>query len=211
MHQQKKNIYLQAAFDAIVAFPYINHPTTIKLDELDLIKRCQRGNRDAQEQVYQRFADPLYRLAFRYIKHTVETEDVLLRAFMKIFGNIKNFKSQGEGSLEGWMRKIIVNEALMWLRSQHNFNLTESLEDVSLTEVDLSTFSALEAEDIYQFIARLPNGYRTVFNLFVVEGFSHQEIAQMLLITESTSRSQLFKAKTLLKKMLTQEGFQYGT
>jgi RNA polymerase sigma-70 factor (ECF subfamily) len=108
------------------------------------------------------------------------------------------------------MRKIVVNESLMWLRRSHNFNLTESLE-ASLPEPDLNAFSEQEAEDIYYFITQLPTGYRTVFNLSVIEGFNHAEIAGMLQISENTSRSQLFKAKTMLKKMLIQEGYHYGT
>ena len=98
----------------------------------------------------------------------------------------------------------------MWLRRRHNFNLTEALDE-NLPEHDLSQFSQLEAEDICKMISNLPTGYRTIFNLSVVEGYNHQEIAKMLSIAESTSRTQLFKAKALLKKILTQEGFHYGT
>ncbi|MBL0745147.1 RNA polymerase sigma factor [Chryseolinea lacunae] len=98
----------------------------------------------------------------------------------------------------------------MWLRQRHNFNLMESL-DASLPEADLNAFAELDAADVYAFIARLPTGYRTVFNLFVVEGYDHDEIGRMLHIAVGTSRSQLFKAKALLKKMMSQEGFHYGT
>lgn len=104
----------------------------------------------------------------------------------------------------------MINESLMWLRRRHNFHLTETLDETT-PEPSMDQFSQLEAEDIYRFITELPTGYRTVFNLSVVEGYSHQEIAESLKITESTSRSQLFKAKALLKKLLTQEGFHYGT
>lgn len=110
----------------------------------------------------------------------------------------------------GWIKKVMINESLMWLRRRHNFHLTESLDEHT-PEPELKQFSEMEAEDIYRFISALPTGYRTVFNLSVIEGYSHQEIAESLSITESTSRTQLFKAKAMLKKMLTQEGFQYGT
>ena len=152
----------------------------------------------------------MYRLSFRYIKSQVDTEDVLITSFTKIFKSIHTFQNQGPGSLEGWIRKIVVNESLMWLRRRHNFNLTEALDE-NLPEHDLSQFSQLEAEDICKMISNLPTGYRTIFNLSVVEGYNHQEIAKMLSIAESTSRTQLFKAKALLKKILTQEGFHYGT
>ncbi len=179
------------------------------MKESELVKQCQRGERKAQEHLYASFANRLYRLTFRYIKSQVDAEDVLIIAFAKIFEGLKSFVYQGDGSLEGWMRKIVVNESLMWLRRRHNFNLTETLD--AIEEPDLKQFSKLDEEDIYKFITQLPTGYRTVFNLYVIEGYSHQEIATMLVINESSSRSQLFKAKTLLRKSLTQEGFQYGT
>ena len=152
----------------------------------------------------------MFRLTFRYIKSQIDAEDVVITSFTKVFKGIHTFKFKEEGSLEGWIRKVVVNESLMWLRRRHNFNLTESLDD-AIPEPDLSQFSQLEAEDIYKMIANLPTGYRTVFNLNVVEGYSHEEIGALLSITQSTSRTQLFKAKALLKKMLTKEGFHYGT
>jgi RNA polymerase sigma factor (sigma-70 family) len=193
-----------------MAFLSIKPQPPNRLTEEDLIKKCKQGNGKAQEQLYTRYANRLYRLAYRYIRSEVDTEDVLMTAFTKIFRGVNNFTYQGAGSTEGWMRRIVVNESLMWLRRRHNFNLTESL-DASLPEPDLHAFSEQEAEDVYQLITQLPTGYRTVFNLFVVEGYNHAEIAAMLAISESTSRSQLFKAKALLKKMLTQEGYNYGT
>lgn len=180
------------------------------MTEEDLVKKCKQGNGKAQEQLYKHYATRLYRLAYRYIRSDADTEDVLMTAFTKIFRGLNNFIYHGAGSTEGWMRRIVVNESLMWLRRRHNFNLTESL-DVSLPEPDLHAFSEQEAEDVYQLITQLPTGYRTVFNLFVIEGYNHAEIAAMLDISESTSRSQLFKAKALLKKILTQEGYHYGT
>lgn len=193
-----------------MAFLSIKPQLPNHLTEEDLIKKCKQGNGKAQEQLYMHYADRLYRLAYRYIRSDADTEDVLMTAFSKIFHSLKNFTYLGAGSTEGWMRRIVVNESLMWLRRRHNFNLTESL-DASLPEPDLHAFSEQDAEDVYQLIAQLPTGYRTVFNLFVIEGYNHAEIAVMLGVTEGTSRSQLFKAKALLKKMLTQEGYHYGT
>jgi RNA polymerase sigma-70 factor (ECF subfamily) len=152
----------------------------------------------------------MFRLCRRYIKVQEDAEDVVIRALSKVFEGISKFRSEGEGSLEGWIRKIVVNESLMWLRRRHNFNMTESIED-TLPQIDLGALSELDATEIYELITQLPTGYRTVFNLFVIEGYSHEEIATLLNISEGTSRSQLFKAKSLLKKALTREGFQYGT
>lgn len=152
----------------------------------------------------------MFRVCFRYIKSQSDSEDVMIVAFTKIYRSIAGFTSEGEGSLKAWVKKIMINESLMWLRRRHNFHLMETLDE-STPEPELEQFIQLEAEDIYKFITQLPIGYRTVFNLSVVEGYSHQEIALALSITESTSRTQLFKAKAMLKKMLTQEGFNYGT
>jgi len=180
------------------------------MDEIELITLCKKPDRKGQEILYSRFSDRMFRVAYRYVKNGIDTEDVLIVAFGKIFKGIGRFQYQGVGSLEAWIKKIVINEALMWLRKRHNFNLTEQVDE-DMPEPDLTTFSEANAEDIYAMIARLPTGYRTVFNLNIVEGFNHEEIAGQLGINEGTSRSQLFKAKALLKKMLTKEGFNYGT
>ena len=164
----------------------------------------------AQEELYLRYADKMFRTAFRYIHSQADAEDVLVISFTKVFTKMQGFVYQGKNSLEAWIRKIVINESLMWLRQRHNFHLTKTIDAV-MTEPDLSAFSKLDEEDIYQCITRLPTGYRTVFNLFIIEGYSHQEIASQLGISENTSRSQLFKAKALLRKMLQQDGLEYGT
>jgi RNA polymerase sigma factor (sigma-70 family) len=180
------------------------------LEEIELINSCQQTDPKAQKQLYTQYSDKMFRVGFRYTKSEVDAEDVLIVSFTKVFSSINTFKYQGVGSLEAWIRKIVVNEALMWLRRRHNFNLTETIDD-TFPEPDLKQFSESGAADIYKMITHLPTGYRTVFNLNAIEGYNHEEIAGLLGITESTSRSQLFKAKTILKKMLTEEGFQYGT
>jgi RNA polymerase sigma factor (sigma-70 family) len=180
------------------------------LKEPDLVTRCQKGQAKAQQFLYDAFSDRVFRVASRYIKIQEDSEDVVMMAFVKIFQNINSFHYQGKGSLEAWIRQIAVNEALMWLRKRHNFNLTESLEP-ELHPPDLTAFKDIDAEYLFQLIVDLPTGYRTVFNLYVVEGYDHREIAGILNITENTSRSQLYKAKELLKKKIQQEGRQYGT
>ena len=171
---------------------------------------CQQGEPKAQHTLYDRFGDKVFRLAYRYTRQQEDSEDIVMMSFVKIFQKIHGFQYQGAGSLEAWVVKIVVNESLMWLRKKHNFNLTESLEE-DLQTPDLHAFKELEAEYLYQLIVELPTGYRTVFNLYVIEGYDHREIATMLNISENTSRSQLFKAKELLKKKIQQEGKQYGT
>jgi RNA polymerase sigma factor (sigma-70 family) len=180
------------------------------LEEAKLINQCRRGDKKAQNELYYTFADRLFRVAIRYVKEEAEAEDIVIVAFTKIFRNIGDFEYRNEGSLLAWMRKIIVNESLMTLRKQHNFNLTETLDEEMPTP-DLSSFQELEAGYIYQLIVDLPSGYRTVFNLYVVEGYDHREIGQLLGISENTSRSQLLKAKSLLKKKIEKGGYRYGT
>jgi RNA polymerase sigma factor (sigma-70 family) len=175
-----------------------------------LIKSCQRNDASAQHELFKKFSDRLFRISCRYIQDMVTAEDVLIVAFEKIFKSIHRFSYRGPGSLEAWLKQIVVNEALMELRKRHNFNLTETIDDYHSIP-DLREFAELSSEDIYKLILELPIGYRTVFNLAVIEGYNHEEIAKQLGITPGTSRSQLFKAKQLLRHKLNREGFHYGT
>ena len=174
-----------------------------------LINGCQKGNAKAQKHLYDAFATIMFRLCCRYVKDQPEAEDVLLKGFQKVFTGIKSFEYRDDKSLEGWIKKIMVNECLMLLRKTNNFNLTSISEDMPvLADIDLE--SNLSAEDIYALILELPAGYRTVFNLYVIEGYSHKEIASQLQISELTSRSQLSKAKALLRNKLTNNQMHYA-
>jgi len=180
------------------------------MTEAELVRKCQKGNKQAQQVLFETYADRFYRLMFRYVRSQEDAEDLIMVAFVKIFKHIDSFVLHDRGGLEAWMRTIMVNEALMLLRKKHNLNLTESLNVLDPTH-DLPAWQQLEPEDLYNMIVDLPPGYRTVFNLFVIEGYGHVEIAEMLGISENTSRSQLFKAKQLLKRKIEREGMQYGT
>jgi len=180
------------------------------LEELELIKRCRQADRLAQELLYSRYADRLYRITLRYVKIQLEAEDVLIIALNKVFSSLESFSYQEKGSLEAWMKRIVINESLMWLRKKHNFNLTETIDE-NTPEPNLKAVAETQGEDILRAISELPTGYRTVFNLNVIEGYEHGEIAGMLGISANTSRSQLFKAKAMLQKMLSKEGVYYGT
>ena len=180
------------------------------MNEAELVRGCIKRAENAQRELYERFADQLFRVAFRYVRDQTEAEDVTIISFTKIFNSISKFENRHEGSLISWMRKIVVNEALMVLRKRHNFNLVETI-DHDLIVPDLSAFQNLDAEYIYTLLLELPPGYRTVFNLYVVEGYDHQEIGEMLGISASTSRTQLFKAKSLLKKKIEKGSSLYGT
>jgi len=146
----------------------------------------------------------------RYLRDATEAEDVVMVAFTKILRTVSSFQYTSDAGFVAWMYKVVVNEALMAIRKRHNFHLTEAL-DTENPDHHFGSFKETETEYLYQLILSLPDGYRTVFNLFAVEGYDHQEIATMLGITESTSRSQLFKARQLLKRKMDQEGLHYGT
>lgn len=172
-----------------------------RADEQELIKGCIRGDRAAQKRLYDTFSSKMYALCCRYVKDSMEAEDVLVTAFTKILDKIGQYKN--EGSFEGWIRRIVVNEALTYLRRNRNMYLELELEAANY-EPDYQTVSDhLEAEDLLKMIGELPSGYRIVFNLYAIDGYSHKEIAEQLGITENTSKSQLSRARAYLQKLLT--------
>lgn len=179
--------------------------------EHQLVKDCQNNDPRAQKELFERFSTRMYHVSNRYMSNTSEAEDIVVVSFTKVFKSIKKFNGKGKGSLEAWIRRIVVNECLMLLRSKHNFNLRQTLDEDLAVHLDLQPLAALHANDIRAMIAQLPTGYRTVFNLYEIEGFNHAEIARQLNIGEATSRSQLAKAKDQLKRMLNKESNDYGT
>jgi RNA polymerase sigma factor (sigma-70 family) len=176
----------------------------------ELIKYCKKGDAKSQKKLFDIYSDRFFRLAVRYVKEASEAEDVVMLTFVKIFDALKKFTYQEPKSFESWMYKILVNEALMALRRRHNFFLTETLDSEN-PEHETEIFQEADIGYLYQLILELPDGYRTVFNLNVIEGYDHREIAALLGINENTSRSQLFKAKQLLKRKIDKEGLHYGT
>lgn len=170
------------------------------MDEKELIKNCVKKDRKSQNLLYAKFAPTLFGVCRRYIKEPNDAEDVLINSFTKIFTKLQQYDSKG--SFEGWMKKIAVNEALMFLRKKKiqfsgelNENISESFQNID----------ALIMEDhLLNMLNRLPAGYRTVFNLFAIEGYKHDEIAKKLNISINTSKSQLLKARKKLKEYLTE-------
>ena len=172
--------------------------------------QCKKEDQKAQKALFEKLYAPMYRVCLRYIGKQAEAEDCLMKGFMKSFQKLESFEWQGEHSLFVWIRKIMVNEALMELR-RNNLMLLVQSDDVPEGPVEANIIDQLSAEELFGLITKLPDGYRTVFNLYVVEGFSHQEIAQTLGISESTSKSQLLKARTRLKAMVEKMNNVYGS
>ncbi len=168
--------------------------------ETELIEGCLRQNREAQHALYLIYSGKMYALCCRYVKDRMEAEDVLVIAFTKIFEKISQYK--GDGSFEGWIRRVVVNESLTYLRRNKNMYLEVDIEEAALEPSYQKLENQLEADDLMKVIEGLPVGYRTVFNLYAIDGFSHQEIADQLGISESTSKSQLSRARALLQKKL---------
>lgn len=174
--------------------------TVYRAKDVELIDGCKRKNAQAQKSLYDRYAGKLYALCCRYIKEKMEAEDVLIIAFTKILDRIDQFK--GEGSFEGWMKRIVVNESLTYLRRNKNMYLEMDIEAAD-REPDFEKLeSHLQAEDLMKLIEALPSGYRIVFNLYAIDGYSHKEIGEQLGISENTSKSQLSRARVALQKSL---------
>ena len=168
--------------------------------ETELIERCKKHDRHAQEMLYQQYSGKMHALCCRYVKDKMEAEDVLVMAFTKIFDRIDQYK--GEGSFEGWIRKVIVNESLTYLRRNKNMYLETEIEAADREPNYAELENELQAEDLLKMINELPSGYRIVFNLFAIDGYSHKEIAGRLGINENTSKSQLSRARAMLQRNL---------
>lgn len=166
-----------------------------------LLKECARGKEPARKQLFDAVADSLFTLCSRYVKNAADAEEVMLDGFRNLFAHISKFRYETDAGFYAWARKIMVNQCLMFLRRENAFSVSIETyaQEVQIPEDALNNLSAKE---IYQAILQLPAGYRTVFNLFEIEGYSHKEIAAMLNISEGTSKSQLSKAKNWLQHQL---------
>ena len=178
------------------------------METSELIKEAKQGSAAAQKCLFEHWAGKMLLLCRRYVKSSEDAEELLQDGFYKFFKKISSFNYQGDAALYGWLKRIMVNECLMFLRKKNVFNIVTdaAAEDIPLEEDGLNNLSAAE---IFHLIIQLPVGYRTVFNLYEIEGMKHHEIAALLSISENTSKSQLFKAKNLLQKMLLTKGIEY--
>lgn len=170
----------------------------------DIIKKCKSQDRSGQKELFEMYKDILYPICLRYVKNENEAEDVFIEGFYKIFSKIDGYKS--EGSFEGWMKKIMVNESLMYLRKRNRLGLMVDLNDIDIADIPDSEES-IDFEEFLKILQDLPDGYRTVFNLYVIEGYKHREIAEILGISLNTSKSQLILAKKRIAELLKKNWF----
>ena len=172
------------------------------MTEEQLIKACIKEDAASQKEVFMRFSGRMLGVCNRYARNSADAEDILQDAFIKVFDKIHQFKF--EGSFEGWIRKIVVNTALKKysLRRYEKEVSGYEVNDRNESEMEPSAYSHLSQKELLELINNLPDGYRLVFNLYAIEGFQHDEIAEMLGIQPGTSRSQLVKARNLLQKQI---------
>jgi RNA polymerase sigma-70 factor (ECF subfamily) len=170
----------------------------------ELIEKIKNNDRKAQEQVYKKYGDKMFLTCYRYSGNEDDAAEILNTGFYKAFKNIGSFIYYNEKAFEGWLKKIMVNEALTFLRSKKRNEISFDSDQFLSNTLSVSE-DHLTDEDYYFLIQKLPEGYRVIFNLFAIEGYNHNEISELLNISESTSRSQLSRARESLRKLITQE------
>jgi len=169
----------------------------------ELIEHCLANDSRAQEFLYKRFSRQMYGVCLRFARNTLEADDILQEGFIKVFAHLKDFRQ--EGSLEGWIRRTIVNTAINYYNSKQNEWQETPLDKAQYYMAETEDIlSKISTSDLLNLIHELPEGYRMVFNLYIIEGYNHQEIAEMLHISENTSKSQLSRARMALQERLVQ-------
>ncbi len=164
-----------------------------------LISESMRGNQKMQKLLYQQFSVKMYAVCLHYTKSTADAEDVLQEGFIKVFRNLDKFR--GDGSFEGWIRKIITRTALSHLRDNKK-DKHQTTADYSGKDKESNILDKLAEKDIVGIVRKLPQGYRTIFMMYVIEGYNHREIADILGCSEGTCKSQFYRSKTRLQKLL---------
>jgi RNA polymerase sigma-70 factor (ECF subfamily) len=178
---------------------FLEHKYTID----ELIKRCKANDRKAQELLYKQFASKMLGVCLRYATDRMEAEDMLQNGFIRVFGKIQDYR--GEGSFEGWVRRIMVHSSIEYYRKHHKMLSVADMDDTGKEpSVNPLAMANLDARDLMALIQRLSPGYRMVFNLYAIEGYSHREIGEIMGISEGASKSQLSRARTILKEQITQ-------
>lgn len=176
----------------------------------ELMDGCKANNRQMQELLYRQTAPKMLAVCMRYAKDKMEAEDVLQMGYVKIFKNLTNFK--GDGSFEGWMRRIMVNTAIESYRKNLRSLAVVTIDEVFEQPATDFDMSSLAVQDLMKVIQKLAGGYKMVFNMYAIEGYSHKEIAQTLGISEGASKSQLSRARAILQQeILKMEGYSYAT
>ena len=163
----------------------------------ELIAHCLEGQPKAQKQLFDLLAPKMYAVCLRYAKDPDEAKDVLQESFIRVFKHLASFEKKV--SYEGWVKRIFVNTSIEFYRRNLKHSVLDNIEQLPDVGIESHTIALLKQADLMALVNRLPTGYRTVFNLFAIEGYTHEEIAEMLGISESTSKTQLHKARLHLQ------------
>lgn len=202
--KKKKIFYSHAVF--LVSWHLFDKHVFQGMEEYELVEKCRQGNDLARKELYERYGGRLFAICLRYVNDRETAQDVLHDGFIKIYGSFDKFTWRGEGSLRAWIERIMVNTALQHLRKNDVMSLAVNIDDVNESfdaeEPDVEDVERIPNTVLMRFISELPEGYRTVFNLYTFEEKSHKEIAQLLSINEKSSASQLFRAKQSLAKKI---------
>ncbi|MCJ8209438.1 sigma-70 family RNA polymerase sigma factor [Mucilaginibacter sp. RS28] len=183
---------------------FLKHKPTTE----DLIRDCKAGSRKGQEMLYKQFAGKMLGVCMRYAVDKMEAEDMLQNGFVRVFQKINDYR--GEGSFEGWVRRIMVHSSIEYYRKHHKMMQVVEQDELPEQAVNASATANLDARDLMALIQKLSPGYRMVFNLYAIEGYSHKEIADIMGITEGASKSQLSRARAILKEqVIKMEGRKY--
>ena len=179
------------------------------MDE-QIICQAKKGSQKAQRAIFDLFGKRMYVLCLRYVRIQEDAEELLSNGFIKAFENLASFEVRAQYSFESWLKRILINECLMFLRKQNRAPMMVE-PDETIASVEENPFQKLSADELFEVILKLPEGYRTVFNLYEIEGFSHPEIAEKLGISVGTSKSQLSKAKVFIKSLLSKNGINHAS
>jgi len=175
---------------------FLEHKYTIDT----LVNKCKAGERKAQELLYKQFAAKMLGVCIRYATDRMEAEDMLQNGFIRVFQKMSDYR--GEGSFEGWVRRIMVHSSIEYYRKHHKMMQVVDMNETDEPSVDPVAMANLDAKDLIALIQQLAPGYRMVFNLYAIEGFSHKEIGEIMGISEGASKSQLSRARAILKEQV---------
>ncbi|MDP2175969.1 MAG: RNA polymerase sigma factor [Bacteroidota bacterium] len=166
----------------------------------ELLVQCIDKQPKAQKKLFDILSPRMFAICLRYSQNEDEAKDLLQEGFIKIFNNLEQFSNKG--SLEGWIKRIFINTCIEFHRKNQKHRFLDNIENVTEISIDSQTLSLLKKADLMKLVQKLPKGYRTVFNLFVVDGYGHSEIAEMLNVSENTSKTQLFRARQILQEII---------
>lgn len=175
-----------------------------------IINQAKNGDQKAQRELFEKYGRRMYVLCLRYVKIQQDAEEILSNGFVKAFASISSFENREQHSFEFWLKRILVNECLMFLRKQNKAPMMVE-QNESMASTEETVIEKLSADELFGLILKLPEGYRTVFNLFEIEGYTHPEIAEKLSISVGTSKSQLSKAKAAMKVLINKNGLNHAS